>query len=74
MNAIIEVMSRFDDLQDEHDALKRQVDALQREHDSLELVTFDKEAHEEHRAKLRVKLAELKAHMARLKSEPSTPN
>jgi hypothetical protein len=57
----------LDDLALEHEALKAQVEQLQREHDALSDNGLDAE-HVEHRIKLRHKIAELKAHMAQLKS------
>ena len=55
------------DLDDEHDALRRQVEELQREHDALASRPFSKSEHDRHRTRLREKIAELHAHMARLR-------
>ncbi len=54
-------------IDDEHDALKQQVEELQREHEALESRPFDRLEHDQHRARLRTKIAELHAHMARLR-------
>jgi hypothetical protein len=58
----------MDPLEAEHQTLKKQVDALQREHDELEQKPHSTVEADAHRAKLRVKIDELRAHMARLKS------
>jgi hypothetical protein len=56
-----------DELKVEHEALKQQTAELQREHDALSDNGLDA-AHAEHREKLRRKIAELEAHMARLQA------
>jgi DNA repair exonuclease SbcCD ATPase subunit len=60
-------MDNRDELDAEHQALREQVDELQREHDQLRARPHDMAGHEEHRRKLEAKIAELRAHMARLK-------
>lgn len=65
-------MANTEDLEDEHEALKRQVDELQREHEELRKRPHDAADHAEHRRKLEVKITELRAHMARLKSTTGT--
>ena len=54
----------------EHARLKAEVEQLQREHDALEAdPRHDAAAHARHRASLRAKIQELRAHLARLKSK-----
>jgi DNA repair exonuclease SbcCD ATPase subunit len=60
-------MAYRDDLDLEHQTLKEQVEQLQREHEELRERPYDTAGHEEHRKKLESKIAELRAHMARLK-------
>ena len=60
-------MAERDTLAAEHRALKDQVEQLQREHEQLHQRPHDVAGHEEHRKKLESKIAELRAHMARLK-------
>ena len=54
----------------EHARLKAEVARLQREHDALEAQpNHEPSAHAEHRAALRAKIQELRAHLARIRSE-----
>jgi prefoldin subunit 5 len=62
-------MATRDQLADEHELLKRQVKELQREHNELRKRPHDIVGHQEHRQRLEAKIAELRAHMARLKAE-----
>lgn len=55
------------DLMVEHEHLKRQVEALQREHDALERKPYNRDEHHAHKVRLRLKIAELRGHTARLK-------
>ena len=63
-------MADRDTLDVEHQALKEQVEQLQREHEGLRQRPHDIAGHEEHRKKLESKIAELRAHLARLKDLP----
>jgi len=56
-----------EELTAEHERLKAQTAALQREHDALSGDGLDP-AHAEHKLKLQHKIAELRAHMARLQA------
>lgn len=62
-------MVNRDPLEDEHEVLKREVQALQREHEELRKRPHDMAGHKAHRERLELKIAELRAHMARLKAE-----
>jgi hypothetical protein len=57
-----------EELEDEHERLKRQIEELHREHEQLRQRPHDMAAHEEHRHKLELKIKELRDHMARLKA------
>jgi hypothetical protein len=58
-----------DDLDAEHEALKRQVAELRREHEYLRQNPHDIAGHEAHRHKLEQKLVELREHKAKLKPD-----
>jgi prefoldin subunit 5 len=60
-------MADRETLDAEHQALKQQVEQLQREHAHLRNNPHDIAGHEEHRKKLELKIAELRAHLERLK-------
>jgi len=56
-------------IQAEHERLLNEVDALEREHRALEDHPHDLQAHREHRERLQKQVAELRAHLRRLRGE-----
>ena len=62
--------SMSEDLKAEHERLMEQTKRLQQEHDILSKEpVVDRQAHEEHKKRLREKIRELRAHMDRLERE-----
>jgi len=56
-------------IHEEHRRLLNEVDALEREHRDLENSPHDLQAHREHRDRLQKQVAELRAHLRRLRGE-----
>jgi hypothetical protein len=61
-----------EDIDAEHDQLRREVDALRKAHAALEQKPVDTKEHEAHRLLLKNQIAKLQAHTRRLRSERST--
>ena len=55
-------------LRSEHRRLLQQMDDLRREHERQQIDRHDRDGHVQHRDKLLTQLAELRAHMNRLRS------
>jgi hypothetical protein len=58
-----------EDIEAEHDRLRREVDALRLEHSALERKPVDTAEHRAHRQRLKAQIEKLQAHIERLRAE-----